>query len=133
VAVKRPVFVLRSVVEAIHDAQLAEHGGASGVRDSGLLDSALARPLNLHAHGENDRSVLAASYAFGIVRNHPFVDGNKRTAFLAAYVFLRLNGRDLIASEVAATTTMLALAAGTTSEADYAEWLRANTKAARRP
>jgi death-on-curing protein len=130
--VKRPIWVLRSVVEAIHDAQLAEHGGASGMRDSGLLDSALARPLNLHAHGEIDRCALAASYAFGIVRNHPFVDGNKRTAFLTAYVFLRLNGLNLVADEVSATTAMLALAAGQVPEAEYAAWLRANTKAARK-
>ncbi|MDR3466065.1 MAG: type II toxin-antitoxin system death-on-curing family toxin [Xanthobacteraceae bacterium] len=129
---KDPVWVRRSTIDAIHDVQLAEHGGAAGIRDSGLLDSALARPLNLHAHGENDRCALAASYAFGIVRNHPFIDGNKRTAFLAAYVFPRLNGRDLIADEVAATTTMLSLAAGTITEADYAEWLRANTTAVRK-
>jgi death on curing protein len=109
---------------------LAEHGGASGVRDSGLLDSALARSRNLHARGENDLCTLAASYAFGIVRNHPFVDGNKRTAFLAAYVFLRLNGLDLIADKPGATWAMLALAAGDLSENEYAAWLRANTKAA---
>ena len=99
------------------------------MRDSGLLDSALARPLNLHGHGENDRCTLAASYAFGIVRNHPFVDGNKRTAFLTAYVFLRLNGLDLVADEVDATTAMLALAAGKMPEAEYAKWLRGNTAA----
>lgn len=102
------------------------------MRDSGLLNSALARPLNLHAHGESDRCTLAASYAFGIVRNHPFVDGNKRTAFLTAYVFLRLNGLDLVADEVGAATAMLALAAGQMPEAEYAARLRANTKAARK-
>jgi len=130
---KKPVWVRRSVIDAIHDAQLAEHGGAAGVRDSGLLDSALARPLNLHAHGETDWCALAASYAFGIVRNHPFVDGNKRTAFLAAYLFLRLNGLELMPDEIGATTTMLALAEGRMTEAEYAAWLRANTKASSRP
>ena len=78
---EEPIWVLRAVVEAVHDAQLAEHGGAPGVRDAGLLESALARPANLHAYGESALCVLAAAYAFGIVRNHPFVDGNKRTAF----------------------------------------------------
>ena len=114
---KEPSWVLRAVVEAVHDAQLAEHGGASGVRDAGLLESALARPANL----------LAAAYAFGIVRNHPFVDGNKRAAFLAAYVFLRLNGRDLVADEISATTAVLALASGEMTEADFAAWLSDNS------
>lgn len=126
---KEPAWVLRSVIEAVHDAQLAEHGGAPGLRDSGLLDSALARPMNLHAYGEADVIVLAAAYASAIIRNHPFVDGNKRSAFLAAYVFLRLNGFDLIADEVEATTAILSLASGATTEADFASWLRANTSA----
>ena len=124
-----PLWVLRSVVDAMHDAQLAEHGGASGVRDEGLLESALARPRNLHAYGETDHCTLAAAYAFGIVRNHPFVDGNKRTTFLAAYVFLRVNGHDLTADEVGVTVSMTALAAGDTTEAAFADWLRANTRA----
>ncbi|MFY9831499.1 MAG: type II toxin-antitoxin system death-on-curing family toxin [Methylocystis sp.] len=122
---EEPIWVLRAVVEAVHDAQLAEHGGAPGVRDVGLLESALARPANLHAYGESALCVLAAAYAFGIVRNHPFVDGNKRTAFLAAYVFLRLNGLDLVADEISATTAVLALASGEMTEADFAAWLRA--------
>ena len=126
---KEPAWVLRSVIEAVHDAQLAEHGGAPGLRDSGLLDSALARPMNLHAYGEADVIVLAAAYASAIIRNHPFVDGNKRSAFLAAYVLLRLNGFDLVADEVAATTAILSLASGATTEADFASWLRANTSA----
>jgi death-on-curing protein len=125
--VKEPSWVLRAVVEAVHDAQLAEHGGASGVRDAGLLESALARPANLHAYGERALCVLAAAYAFGIVRNHPFVDGNKRAAFLAAYVFLRLNGRDLVADEISATTAVLALASGEMTEADFAAWLSDNS------
>ena len=124
-----PVWVLRSVIDAIHDMQLAEHGGASGVRDEGLLASALARPINVHAHGETDLCTLAATYAFGIVRNHPYVDGNKRTAFLAAYTFLRMNGLEMVADEISATTAMLALAAGDSGEDEFAAWLRANTKA----
>lgn len=123
-----PVWVLRSVIDAIHDMQLAEHGGAPGVRDEGLLESALARPVNTHGHGEADFCTLAANYSFGIVRNHPYVDGNKRTAFLAAYVFLRMNGLELMADEVSATTAMLALTAGDSSEDEFAAWLRANTE-----
>jgi death on curing protein len=128
--VNEPIWVLRSVVDAPHDAQLAEHGGASGIRDMGLLESALARPQNLHAYGETDPCRLAAAYAFGIARNHPFVDGNKRTAFLAAYVFLRVNGLDLTADEVSVTVSMTTLAAGETTEPGFADWLRANTRAA---
>ncbi len=124
---KEPIWVLRAVVEAVHDAQLAEHDGAPGVRDAGLLESALARPANLHAYGENALCVLAAAYAFGIVRNHPFVDGNKRAAFLVAYVFLRLNGLDLIADEISATIAVLALASGEMTEADFAAWLSDNS------
>ncbi len=126
---REPVWVLHSVIEAVHDAQLAEHGGASGIRDAALLDSALARPLNLHAYGQGDICMLAAAYASGIVRNHPFVDGNKRTAFLAAYVFLRLNGLDLTAGEASAVKAMLALASGDMKEDEFASWLRSNTTA----
>ena len=128
-----PTWVLRSVVDAMHDAQLTEHGGAPGVRDEGLLASALARPRNLHAYDETDLCTLAAAYAFGIARNHPFVDGYKRTAFLAAYVFLRINGLELTADEVGVTVAMMALAAGETTEAAFADWLRSNTKAAAMP
>ena len=117
------------MIEAIHSAQLAEHGGAAGIRDEGLLDSALARPLNLHAYGTQDLCTLAAAYAFGIVRNHPFMDGNKRTAFLAAYVFLRLNSFTLTATQTSATRTMQDLAAGHMSEADFADWLSQNIEA----
>jgi death on curing protein len=126
--VNEPVWVLRSVIDAAHDAQLVEHGGAPGLRDAGLLESALARPKNIHAYGEADLFVLAAAYASGIVRNHPFVDGNKRTAFLAAYVFLRINGLHLVADEVDAAAAVLALASGATSDVDFSAWLRANTK-----
>lgn len=124
-----PVWLLRSVIDAAHDAQLAEHGGAEGLRDEGALDSALARPINLHAYGETDLFRLASAYAFGIVRNHPFVDGNKRTAFLASYVFLRINGFELEADEVGAVTAVLALAAGEHGEDEFADWLKANSRA----
>ncbi len=123
-----PVWLLRTVVEAVHDAQLAEHGGLPGLRDPGLLESALARPRNSFGYGETDIRVLAASYAFGIARNHPFIDGNKRMAFLAAYVFMRLNGWRITATEPDTTTVVLSLAAGQMSESDFAIWL-CNTSA----
>jgi death-on-curing protein len=126
--VKSPIWALPSVIAAVHDAQVAEHGGAAGMRDAGLLASALARPRNLHAYGETDVCRLAAAYASGIVRNHPFVDGNKRTAFLAAYVFLGLNGLDLGADEAEAAATMLMLASGDIEEEAFADWLREHAR-----
>lgn len=111
-----------------HDEALAAHGGASGVRDIGLLESALARPKNLFAYGEHDIAALAAAYAFGIVRNHPFVDGNKRTAFMTAVFFLELNGHRFMANEVEATLRTLALAASEIDEAEFAVWLRENVQ-----
>lgn len=117
----------------MHGLLLSEFGGSSGLRDAGLLDSALGRPKNLAAYGRPGIWELAAAYAFGIVRNHPFVDGNKRTAFLAASVFLDTNGYDLVASEEDAALTMLALASGEMGEAQYAEWLKVNSRLARSP
>lgn len=111
----------------LHDESLAEHGGAAGMRDEGLLDSALARPLNLVAYGEPDIADLAASYAVGLAKNHPFVDGNKRAAFLALGMFLLLNGRRLTAGRAEATLTMLAVAAGDMDESTLADWLRRNS------
>lgn len=108
----------------LHDESLAEHGGSAGIRDEGLLDSALARPLNLEAYGEPDFADLAASYAIGLAKNHPFVDGNKRAAFLATGLFLYLNGYRLSVSQADATLTMLAVAASEIDEAAFAEWLR---------
>ncbi|HJV27354.1 MAG TPA: type II toxin-antitoxin system death-on-curing family toxin [Aromatoleum sp.] len=108
----------------LHDESLAEHGGASGMRDEGLLDSALARPLNLVAYGEADFATLAAAYGFGVAKNHPFVDGNKRAAFLCVGLFLYLNGYCLRATQAEATAAMLAVAAGEIDEAAFAEWLR---------
>ena len=108
----------------LHDESLAEHGGAPGIRDEGLLDSALARPLNLDAYGTPDFADLAASYAIGLAKNHAFVDGNKRAAFLATGMFLYLNGYRLTVSQADATLTMYALAAGEMNEASFADWLR---------
>ncbi len=125
-----PVWLLRSVVDAIHDIQVAEHGGAAGLRDSGMLDSALARPITLYGYGEQDIFRLAAAYAFSLVRNHPFVDGNKRAALLASYVFLRINGHTMTASEVSAASTILDLAAGEITEDDFTAWLRTNCEPA---
>jgi death-on-curing protein len=114
-------------VLAMHGEQLAEHGGSPGLRDEGLLESALARPQNIAAYGDPSVFDLAAAYAFGIARNHPFIDGNKRTSLLAAYSFLRLNGRHLRAPEPDAVTAILRLAAGELAEAELASWLAENS------
>jgi death-on-curing protein len=121
-------WIERPVVWAIHDAQLREHGGSPGLRDEGLLDSALARPVNLAAYGNPGVEDCAAAYGFGIARNHPFIDGNKRTAFVCIELFLALNGYDLMADDVDCVRTMLALAAGELDEAELAEWIRANQR-----
>jgi death-on-curing protein len=113
-------------VLAIHDAQLSEHGGAEGTRDHGLLESALARPQNLAAYGDPDIAALAASYAFGIAKNHPFVDGNKRTSLVVLEFFLSLNRYVLNADNVQCVLTILALADGSLSESELAHWIRQN-------
>lgn len=118
------VWVARSVVIAAHNEQLAEHGGAAGIRDAGLLESALARAENLAAHGDPDVAALAAAYGFGIVRNHPFVDGNKRAALVTTELFLALNGFYLAVGDVECVVTILALAAGELEEVEFAGWLR---------
>ncbi len=120
------VWLSRQLILAIHDEQLAEHGGAIGVRDGGLLESALARPLNRAAYGDPDVAELAALYAIGIARNHPFVDGNKRTAFAALFMFLCLNGLEFEPPEVDATMTVLRLAAGDLSDQEFTAWVRSN-------
>ena len=119
-----PVWIQPEVVLAVHDRQLAEHGGGIGVRDAGLIDSALARPRNRWEYGEDDLVALAAAHAFGIVRNHPFVDGNKRTGWILARLFLRLNGLDIAFDELTAIRTVETLAAGELSEEELADWLR---------
>ncbi|XHR29526.1 MAG: type II toxin-antitoxin system death-on-curing family toxin [Chthoniobacteraceae bacterium] len=125
---KRPEWILRETVLALHEQLLAEFGGSDGIRDGGLLDSALSRPENLLVYGQPTVSELAASYAFGLVKNHPFVDGNKRIGFAIGALFLQLNGRVLMATEVDAVIQTLALAAGETGEKEYACWLEANSK-----
>ncbi len=122
------VWIEESVVLALHEEHLAEHGGAVGIRDRGLLESALFRPLNLASYCDPDLAALAAAYGFGIVRNHPFVDGNKRTAFTATELFLALNGQELIADDPSCVVTMLRLAEGSLSEKEFEDWIRANTK-----
>ncbi len=126
-----PVWIGREVVLAIHDEQLAEHGGQPGVRDRGLLESALARPRNQFAYGEHSIARLAASYAFGISRNHPFLDGNKRTSLVVAELFLELNGFELTATDAQCVTTFLQLAAGELTEEQLAEWIAAHSSAVR--
>ena len=114
---------------AAHAEQIAEHGGGEGVRDAGLLESAMARPQNLAAYGTPDAAELAAAYAYGIARNHPFVDGNKRTAAVVSETFLMLNGHVLTASDAELVVAFLALAAGDLSEEATAAWFRANLAA----
>jgi death-on-curing protein len=109
---------------AMHARQLAEHGGGTGVRDMGLLDSALQRPLNKHAYESPDIADLAAAYAYGIARNHPFIDGNKRTALVASRTFLLINGYQITAAKEDRAHTFLALADGSLSEFDLAAWFR---------
>ncbi|MBV1796972.1 type II toxin-antitoxin system death-on-curing family toxin [Siccirubricoccus sp. G192] len=124
-----PRWLSKQALLFLHAESLAAFGGAAGLRDEGLLESALARPLNLFAYeGVTDIGRLAASYAAGIARNHPFVDGNKRAAFAAAGVFLKLNGFDLTADQAVATAAMLDLAAGDLPEDGFAAWLRDNLR-----
>lgn len=120
-------WLRQDVVIAIHERVLADYGGQSGIRDPGLLESALARPRQLLAYGQPDFASLAAAYAAGIIRNHPFVDGNKRVGFMAAYVFLTCNGHNLTATELATTLAVLDLAAGKITEPVFAQWLRENS------
>ena len=122
------VWLSRQFILAIHDEQLAEHGGAIGVRDEGLLESALVRPLKRAGYGEPDVAELAALYAIAIARNHPFVDGNKRTAFAALFTFLALNGMVFEPPEVDAAMAVLRLAAGDMDDDEFTTWVRANTQ-----
>lgn len=125
-----PIWLRIEAILALHDESISEHGGAPGIRDLGLLESALARPQNRFAYENVDVAALAAAYAFGIVRNHPFTDGNKRAGFLAAIVFLEINGLHFNATEEDATLTFLSLAAGDLEEDALAQWLRANSRTA---
>lgn len=120
---KEPVWMPLEVVHTTHEELLNRFGGSSGVRDEGLLESVLQRPRHLFAYGDPDSFVLAAAYAAGIVKNHPFLDGNKRTGFMVAYIFLEANGLSFQAPEEEVVERTLALAAGAIAEADYAAWL----------
>lgn len=122
------VWLDAAVLLAVHEEQLAEHGGAPGTRDAGLFESALARPRNLAGHGQPGVADLAAAYGFGIVRNHPFVDGNKRTGLVAMELFLELNGKTLEASDTDCVLTVWQLAAGELDEASLADWIRKHSR-----
>lgn len=119
-------WIDKQALRLLHAETLAEHGGSAGMRDEGLLDSALMRAQNLVAYGKPDAAALAAAYGFGIARNHPFVDGNKRAAFLSVGLFLALNGYRLAATPAEATVAMVALAGGELEEAEFARWLRSH-------
>ncbi len=119
-------WIATEVALAAHAEQLAEHGGGDGVRDAGMLDSAMARPQNLAQYGEPDIAALAASYAYGIARNHPFVDGNKRTAAVVSETFLMLNGHSLGASDAELVVAFVALAGGELTETELADWFRSH-------
>ena len=127
---KEPYWLTRSECLALHDMMLAHYGGCSGIRDEGLLESALARPRQLHHYGNPSLPEMAAAYAAGIVKNHPFLDGNKRTGFMMGAGFLERNGCKFFASEADVVICTLALAAGEMTEADYASWLETNSKKA---
>jgi death-on-curing protein len=128
--VKEPVWMDRDDAIAIHEMMLAQHGGLAGVRDNGMLESALAKPRNRFAYGTTALHELAAAYAAGIVLNHPFNDGNKRTGFMVAATFLDVNGFEILATEESVVERTVALASGTIKEATYANWLRTNAKRA---
>jgi death-on-curing protein len=123
-------WIDRDVLLAAHDEQLQEHGGATGIRDAGLFESALAGPQNLAAYGEPDAAALAASYAFGLAKNHAFVDSNKRIALVALELFLELNGFVLAVDDAQCVIAILSLASGAFSEDDLAEWIRRHLKPA---
>jgi death-on-curing protein len=125
-----PIWIDSELVEAIHERQLAEHGGGAGVRDAGMLESALARPQQRLVYGGTDVDIptLAAAYAFGLARNHPFVDGNKRTAAVVCELFMELNGYLLLPDDATLYPVFLGLAAGELEERELADWLRANSR-----
>jgi len=126
---KQPYWISRKALLYLHSASLATFGGSTGIRDEGLLDSALARPQNRYLYvPESDLPELAASYAFGIAKNHPFIDGNKRAAFHAVGLFLSINGLELVADQLDAIQTVMSLAAGGLAEEQFAAWIRKNTQ-----
>jgi death on curing protein len=127
---KTPAWVLRETVLTLHEQLVAEFGGTAGIRDEGLLDSALGKPENLFTYGKPTLFDLAASYGFGLVKNHPFIDGNKRAGFTVAVVFLELNGYRFQAAEAEAAVSTLAFAAGDMTEQEFAAWLKTNSRKA---
>jgi death-on-curing protein len=129
---KEPYWLTRDECLALHDMMLSQHGGIAGVRDENMLESALARPQQMFHYGKPNITELAAAYAAGIIKNHPFLDGNKRTGFMLGAGFLERNGYEFFATEADAALRTLALAAGEMTEGAYAEWLRANSRRATR-
>lgn len=127
---REPAWIGLEVVLAIHDAQIAEHGGGSGIRDRGLLESAMARPRDSYAYGDRSLTRLAAQYAFGLSRNHPFIDGNKRTSLAVTELYLALNGTELAASDADCVTTFLQLTAGEVTEDQLETWIASRSKPA---
>ena len=125
-------WIDKTALVLLHDESLGEHGGAAGIRDEGLFESALARPENIAADENPDIASLAAAYGVGLAKNHPFIDGNKRVAFMAVGLFLALNGYRLCASQIEATKAMFTVAAGEMSEADFAAWIRQNSMKAKK-
>ncbi|MCX6935209.1 MAG: type II toxin-antitoxin system death-on-curing family toxin [Verrucomicrobia bacterium] len=125
---KQPIWVLEKDILATHEKLLARFGGSSGLRDANLLDSVLHRPQQMEAYGEKDLFTMAAALATEIIKNHPFLDGNKRTGFMSAYIFLGANGEDFDAEETSVVEKTLALAAGALTEVEYAEWLRVSCR-----
>jgi death-on-curing protein len=125
---KEPYWLSREECLALHEMMLSQYGGGEGLRDDHMLESALAKPQQLFAYGKPTMSDLAASYVFGVVKNHPFIDGNKRTGFMLGAGFLERNGYEFHASEADAAVRTLALAAGEMSEAEFAAWLKANSR-----
>lgn len=121
-------WISRDLLIAMHDEQLAEHGGASGIRDVGLLESALARPLNVAAYSDATVQQLAASLCYGLVKNHPFIDGNKRAGFVALETFMELNGWELFADDAACVVDTLRVAASEMSESDLTAWITSNSR-----
>jgi death-on-curing protein len=127
---KEPYWLTREECLALHEMMLSQYGGSEGLRDENMLESALAKPRQLFAYGKPTMSDLAASYIFGLVKNHPFIDGNKRTGFMLGAGFLERNGYEFHASEAEAVVRTLALAAGEMSESEFAAWLKANSRRA---
>ena len=129
---REPIWLRKDVLLAVHEWLLAEHGGGTGIRDDGLLESAVGRPQNLFTYEKPTIFDLAAAYACGIIQNHPFLDGNKRTGFMAAYLFLGRNGVEFTPEETDVVLKTLAVAAGKMSDQEYAAWLSENSKKPRR-